>query len=166
MRILKQKWQLWLIAVAMVACQTGGTSNVATPEDLKSTSADTDSAAAAQSTPAAPPPAPEGFTTAHEGTISRAELQEIIQRGPQDFISRITVRPTFKRNRFFGWRVTSYSGPGRLEKGDIIVSINNKPLEKPEQFMEVWEALDKQHFITIDMVRGGEAMRLTFRITD
>ena len=102
-----------------------------------------------------------------EWEILRSELRRHMKRGAGVFISKVRVRAEFVRNRFFGWRVISYAGPGKkIQIGDIITSVNDKSLERPNQFMAVWNRLARKDSLVVKLVRQGKPMELRYKIVD
>lgn len=96
--------------------------------------------------------------------INRPALCELVKKGAQPFIRRVSVRPAFKARRFYGWRVLSYSGPGKVRVGDIIMRINNKTIEKPKEVMDVWDSLCKAKSFKVDLFREGKVERFDIPI--
>jgi len=101
-----------------------------------------------------------------KGVIQRAELDGYLKRGPQQFIQLVQVRPTFRRGRFFGWRVVEYRGPGPIRPGDIVVRINGRSMERPAQFMSVWNRLARETEVVVSLVRENRPVTLRFPIVD
>jgi len=99
-----------------------------------------------------------------DGAIRRSELLFIHRLGPQEFIQQVQVRPSFRRGRFFGWRIVAYSGPGPVRGGDVVTQINGKPIERPDQFMAVWEKLPAAQELVVQMWRGGREVTLRYPI--
>lgn len=101
------------------------------------------------------------------GTIRRAEFNAVLARGPQAFIRKIRVRPALRRGRrFYGWRVVSYDGPGPIRPGDIVTRVNGRPVERPDQFMNVWRDLARADKLEVRLIRDGKLEVLTFPIVD
>ena len=98
--------------------------------------------------------------------IARAALSALTSKGPQRFIATLRVRPSFVGKRFRGWRVLRYRGPGRLELGDIVVRVNNQPVERPEQFMAVWAGLPQASELKIELLRQGQPHVFRWPIVD
>ena len=135
---------------------------------------------APRATPAAPRPAsgpaptggdvapastpwPELTVQLAGGTVAlrRAALARFVAQGAGHFNALIDVRPAFRRGRFFGWHVSAYRGPGQLAPGDIVLGVNGRSLERPEQFMAVWDGLARGKALVVDLERRGR--RATFR---
>lgn len=102
-----------------------------------------------------------------EWEILRAQLKRHVKRGGGEFLSKVRVRATFLRNRFYGWKVISYRGPGKkVRRGDIILRVNDKPIERDYQFLAVWNGLAKRDTLVVKLVRGGKPMVLRYKIVD
>lgn len=82
-------------------------------------------------------------------------------------MSKVRVRAAFRKNRFYGWRITAYGGPGsKIRRGDIVISINHKPIERPGQFMAVWNQLAREKQLVVQLVRQGKPLELRYKIVD
>jgi S1-C subfamily serine protease len=66
---------------------------------------------------------------------------------------------------FRGWRDDRFASAG-LQAGDVIQRVNGKPIEKPEQLIEVWEELRRAPALVIEGTRGGQALELRYPIQD
>ena len=147
----------WLALVCAVAGCAGSATTAGPPPAAASRPA-------AAPEPAPPQEPPSGFADA--GVIKTAELKSVLKQGPQDFIQRIRVRPTFRKGQFAGWRVLAYAGPGPLRVGDIVFRINRRSIERPEQFMAVWDGLPGRTELLLELVRAGQPLNLRYRIAD
>lgn len=94
--------------------------------------------------------------------IRRAALARIQRAGPHWLLQRVKVRPKLRRGVFVGWRVISYAGPGRLAVGDVVRRINGRSVERPEQFIEVWNGMTKQDRFEVELIRSGKKRRYSF----
>lgn len=101
-----------------------------------------------------------------EGSIARSELMAYHKRGPQKFIAQLRVKATFNRGKFFGWRVLSYGGPGPIAQGDVIIDVIGMPIERPDQFMKVWEKLPAIKELTVKMLRQDKPQTLSYPVVD
>jgi type II secretory pathway component PulC len=115
---------------------------------------------------ATPQPSDPAPSDPDKGVIRRSELDGYIKEGPQRFIQLVQVRPTFRRGRFFGWRVLGYQGPGPIRPGDIVIRINGRSMERPAQFMSVWNRLPKETELVVSLVRENKPVTLRFPIVD
>ncbi|MCA9670882.1 MAG: hypothetical protein KC503_35035 [Myxococcales bacterium] len=98
--------------------------------------------------------------------IKRSELDKLLKRGANNFIGLIDVRPAFRRGRFFGWRVLGYRGPGALQRGDVVLRINGQSVERPGQFIGVWQRLATAKVLVVEILRRGKRKRWAFAILD
>jgi S1-C subfamily serine protease len=109
-------------------------------------------------------------TTRPKGLVvlSRKDLVRVLDRGPRDFLSSIDEDALVDKGRFRawifrGWRDRRFADADLLP-GDLIFRINGKPIEKPDQFMEVWESLRTASELVIDGERDGKARTLRYPI--
>jgi hypothetical protein len=120
--------------------------------------------------PAAPPEAnPASAPTSPSpdvSSISRQVLRRVIGLGAQQFIRLIRVRASFRSGRFFGWRVIAYNGPGPIRPGDIVRKVNGRPIERPDQFMAVWNTMGKVSELVVALHRSGKPTTLRYPIID
>jgi S1-C subfamily serine protease len=98
--------------------------------------------------------------------LKRKALLALQKEGAQAFIRRVNVRPAFHRGKFHGWRVLTYSGPGHLQSGDIVSKINGRSIERPAQFMAVWQSMASGERFIVDLVRGGKPLTISYPIVD
>lgn len=139
------------LLVALSAC--GGAAPAAEPEYVEVEHPEP---------PAAPP--------ATEGTIARAELDQVLAQGIGRFLQRVETAAHLEGGRFVGHRVRALHGElfegVDLAPGDTIVRVNGLPIERPEHAMAVWDALRVASELTIDYLREGEARQLRFAISE
>lgn len=103
-------------------------------------------------------------------TIYEDELERTLQRGLQPLIAQINLRPVHDGGRFVGWRV-QFLKPGvspfresAVRPGDVLVHVNDQPLERPDQMMSVWKSLEDTDHVTFHVLRGGKPLDLTYRV--
>ena len=98
-------------------------------------------------------------TRSKTGTVTRAELRFFVDQGPHFLLRQVPVEPVLEGRRFIGFRVIDFfAGDTRFRRvdllpGDIITSVNQTPIERPEQFMVVWENLSEADYITVNYLR-------------
>lgn len=110
---------------------------------------------------------PEGFT------IKRETLDHALAQGAGWFIRQVGVRPVVTGDqRFYGFQLTSlfpaqsFSTSLPIRVGDIVQRINGSPVERPEQFMQVWASLATASHLSIHVVRDGQPLLVTWVIED
>ncbi|HKP61572.1 MAG TPA: hypothetical protein VJV78_32805 [Polyangiales bacterium] len=104
------------------------------------------------------------------GVISRAVLQAELALGIGRFLQQVRAEPNVTRGRFLGWRVVTLY-PNRtdiqvqvLRPGDTVMRVNNQPIERPEQFKALWDAMAKANELVLDIQRDGRSSRLRYTI--
>jgi type II secretory pathway component PulC len=84
----------------------------------------------------------------------------------------VVVDPAMQKGRFRGWVVRSLYPRDPcyqevdLRPGDVVLKVNGKGLERPEQASEVFESLSSAPALVVDFVRDGAPMKLTFQIAE
>lgn len=115
----------------------------------------------------APPPPVE----VSEPVIHRAVLEQVLDAGLGAFLGRVGTEPSLDGNRFVGFRIialrdaTLFDGVD-LRAGDVLVSVNGQPIERPEQAFTAWTSLRVASEITLAVMRDGERRDLRFPIVD
>ena len=124
------------------------------------------------------PPAAQGGAsiptpgTHGPGQIQRAQLEATLAEGPGRFLQGVVTEPHRVDGRFVGFRLMSFfPGDPRfagvdLRRGDVIQRVNGTFIERPEQLVEVWEALGSAEELVIDYSRDGASRTLSFSIVD
>lgn len=105
------------------------------------------------------------------GTIRRDELLRVLAASPGAFLAHVDVEPVVVGAAFRGWRLRSFfAGDPRLgaalRPGDVVLRVNDRSVERPEQFMEVWQAAAARADLTVDLLRDQRPTRLAWRIID
>ena len=85
----------------------------------------------------------------------RLEFSQVMAKGPQRFMPQCHLDPHSVKAVLSGWRIGGFApNSGFCEHqsilvGDIIVSVNEEPLERPEQFMRAWEVVRNASTVTV-----------------
>jgi len=104
-----------------------------------------------------------------ENTMPLADYQKVISQGPQKMIAGLEVVPHSLKGRFVGFKLVRILAHSPLANsqlilvGDVILSVNDHALERPDQFMRAWEALAKAKRLDVRVLRGD--VRLHYRWT-
>lgn len=110
---------------------------------------------------------PDLYVTHGDTTkLRRKALVQLLDLGPHYILQRTHVEAEHRRGRFWGWRIVAYQGPGHLEPGDIVRSVNGQSLETPDHLMRVWEALRTAKQFDLVIVRKEQPMRILLRIVE
>jgi len=108
---------------------------------------------------------------AAEPTLNRVELDHVLDGGPGAFLARVEVAPHFDGRRFAGWQLVGYRNTGSklaqsgLLPGDVVVSVNEHSLERPEHLAKLWKALRSANDIRVSGLRSGKPFELSFPVS-
>jgi type II secretory pathway component PulC len=112
-----------------------------------------------------PPPA-----AVVEGTLTRAEVQQVLDRGPQRFIAALRVAPVLDKGKFLGFKLVSIQPESPLAAGtsvalgDVVLAVNDQPLERPEQFMRAWDMVKGADSLSVLLLRDGRRLQYRWKI--
>ena len=102
--------------------------------------------------------------------MARSVLDGVIAKGPQRLIATLRIEPYLIKGRFIGYLISGLTPDSPLldgdgvRPGDIVLSVNQKPLERPEQFMRAWEAVGKAKVLEVVVLRGSEKIRYRWKL--
>ena len=107
---------------------------------------------------------------AEEGrcTISRAELQRLLDN-PAWLVRQARIIPSMKDGRSQGLKLyairgASFPGAIGLKNGDLLVSVNGRPMTDPESALVAYTALRTADTLKFAIERKGEPRTLTLKI--
>jgi type II secretory pathway component PulC len=113
----------------------------------------------------------EPKATLIEGTMARGTVAKVIEAGPQRFIASVRVEPHTIKGKFIGYRLVGVATDGPLVNsqsvlpGDVIISVNHEPLERPDQFMRAWEVAKSANTLQILLLRGTQRLLYRWKLT-
>jgi len=124
--------------------------------------------------PASMPASAPASQRVRTGVITRAELKGFLDRGMPAFIANVVVDryPRARAQRFRGWRIVEFfPGDERfanvdIKPGDVVLRINEQPIERPDQFVGVWNRLKTARILVVEAQRQGKVRTLSWRIVD
>lgn len=104
-------------------------------------------------------------------TLRRADLDDVLRKGPGRFFERMPVVPYKLKNRFVGFQIVDLYGhapphPSGIHVGDVVTAVNGMDISRPTLFMRVWKRMYGAKRLDVDIVRRQERMRVTYRILD
>lgn len=117
-----------------------------------------------------PPPAPR--VSARRGTIDRAALDAVLDRGPGAFLGRFELAPHFRDQRFAGWAIVrfldsrTYFGDVDLRPGDVVMTVNGHTIARPRNLQELWLDLRLADAIVVRAERDGQPFELRFDVIE
>ena len=118
---------------------------------------------------AAKAPKPQQAPTETPLTIPRYILEVIQAQGPGRFLQRVPVVPYRQETEFIGFQILElFPGEGlriqSIQKGDVVTKINGKRVDRPEQFMKLFEELHLWNQVSIQFERQGVPMNVVYHI--
>lgn len=109
-------------------------------------------------------------TNQGSGTISRSALQALLAEGPAALLAAVRTAPARVGGRFVGFRIEAFTrGPPEvvdLRVGDIILGVNGRAIERPEDYYEVFQQLASAAKIEFELLRDGNRRILVYPIVD
>ncbi len=154
----------WLLAIVFCGCAT------ASPAQKGVEPAAGDPPPASEAAPA--PVAAATTVPLPDHTIGRREIDAVLAQSPGYFLQHVETKAQFRGGHFHGWRLIAFfPGDNRfsgvdLQAGDVVTSVNGKPIEQPDQFMAVWTALRSSSELTVDVERDGTPRTLRWQISE
>jgi len=102
-------------------------------------------------------------------SIHRRTLDRFIKNGPRYALKLVNVQPAFEGSRFIGYKVVGFSSNGKhlrgiLERGDIVVAVNEHAIVRPEDYMAAWESLKTCDKVQLNLLRKGEPLSMSWAV--
>lgn len=102
---------------------------------------------------------------AREGWIARSTLTSVLDRGVGAFLAEVRVEAVLDGGAFVGWRVLRYDNEWvDVRPGDVLLSVNDQPIETPAQVQALWDSLYEASAIEARLQRGDETFAIRFRV--
>lgn len=107
---------------------------------------------------------------ARTGTIDRAHLVAMLDKGPAEFLHQIEVAPHMDGQKFVGWQlvqlIDAHGALGGVDvvPGDVLLAVNGRQLVRPDQLMELWDSLRTANEVVAEVWRGRDKLELRFAI--
>ena len=105
--------------------------------------------------------------------IERATIESALEQGAGAFIRQLSLRPVATADGlFYGFQLLSVfpdrdpSADLPIRAGDIVQQVNGRSIERPEQFMAVWQSLATASHLSIRIVRDHKPFLVTWAIRD
>ncbi len=120
--------------------------------------------------PAAIAPAAPG-TGVRAGVIERATLKAVLDAGPGHVLEGFEVAAEERSGRFVGWRLVRFLPAGArftildLAPGDVLLTVNGRPLVKPADLSALWVELYTADAIVAELRRGAAPLTIRFQVT-
>jgi hypothetical protein len=125
-------------------------------------------------TPAPAPPPPARCTSfASPGVLKRSLVVRTVNAGLGRWLAGgVLVDPFLQKKRFRGWVIRKLYPDDvcykevDLQPGDVVLRVNGKSLERPEQAKETFDGLANAPALVVEFTRAGAPMKLTFQIAE
>lgn len=104
------------------------------------------------------------------GALWREVVNATVDQGLGYFLQRVDVEPSFdSKGSFQGFRIVELRGDGfwdgvDLRKGDVVLRVNDKPIEREGQAYEVFQELKSVDQLNVQYLRQGQRLSLSYRI--
>ena len=101
--------------------------------------------------------------------IPRYVIEADQAEGPGRLLQRVPVRPFRSQGQFMGFQIVDLF-PGEnihtthILPGDIVTRINGRRVDRPEQFMRLFQDLHQWESIEIELLRGETRITVVFQI--
>ena len=122
---------------------------------------------ALQPASSAEPPLPS-----RPGRLWRRDVVATLSRGLGDFLTRLQLEPFLAGGKFRGWRIVRLAEGDALWKGvdlapgDVVTSVNGRPIERPEQALTAFQSLAVVPELRVTYERDGARRELVYPIDD
>lgn len=109
-------------------------------------------------------------STVASPVILRSSLLPILDRGFGQFLRAVPIEAVTSRRRFVGFRILAlrepFSNVTDLLPGDVILSVNDRSVERPEQALAVWQSLRAADELRVTYSRAGNLAVLRIPIVN
>ena len=127
-------------------------------------------AAVARKTP--PPSAAKG-PQGSDHVLPRSVVRDVVAQGLGSFLQRLDLsdQPVFVAGKFHGFRIAALHDDSfwkgvDIKPGDVVVSVNGFPIERPEQAETAFESLDVASELHVAFEREGKPRDLVYAIVE
>jgi S1-C subfamily serine protease len=104
--------------------------------------------------------------------LPRAAVLATVSQGLGAFLGRLDTEPVLVGGRFRGWRIVRLADHDPLwngvdlQPGDVVTSVNGRPIERPEQALTAFQSLSADPQLRVSYERNGQPRELTYVIDD
>lgn len=119
----------------------------------------------------APAPKPAPPPSRPSGELARAEVVKFVDAGFWKFLQQVEVEPNLDDGRFRGWIIVALRPPAfwegvDLAPGDVVTSVNDKPIERETEAFDAFQALKTAPALHVSYVRKGAERRISYQIAE
>jgi type II secretion system protein C len=103
--------------------------------------------------------------------VSRAEIKQQVLNNMDDASKGLVISPYRENNLVAGYRMTKVSRSNILYKygvrsGDIIKRLNGHPMDSMEKLYKMWDTLQNESRLVLDVDRDGKLLTFDLNISD
>jgi S1-C subfamily serine protease len=119
-----------------------------------------------------PPASPACTAFARPGVLRRSALNHAVDARLGRWLAGVEVEPVLQKGHFRGWMIRRLYPDDPcyrqvdLHPGDVVLRVNGKTVERPEEANEVFESLRSAPELAVELVRAGAPRKLTFPIVE
>jgi general secretion pathway protein C len=117
------------------------------------------------------PASPAGQEGKVKQTISRAELQQKVLNNMDNALQGLRAGPHRVDGKIQGYKLFRVQPTSILYRlgarnGDIVMRVNGHPVDSTEKLYKMWQNIQGESKITVDLDRGGKLINYDFSITE
>ncbi|MCD6497763.1 MAG: hypothetical protein J7M25_05580 [Deltaproteobacteria bacterium] len=96
-------------------------------------------------------------------------LDRYLRAGPGRLLSRVHVErfPPKGQGPFVGWRVEAVIDQclaRGIEKGDVVLAVNGRALERPSELWNLWRELVAARSLEVTLLHGGRQVTRRYEV--
>ena len=105
-------------------------------------------------------------------TVTRSRVQTLMEKGPAYILQSVTVEPARKEGSFVGYEIVGMTEAAsrvaspQLAVGDVIETINGTEMQRPDDYVKTWKALNRVDQVVIEFTRDGKSEHAIWTIVD
>ncbi len=116
-----------------------------------------------------PSPAPQEGKV--KQTLSRSELQQKVLNNMDNALRGLRAGPHRVDGRIAGYKLFRVQPSSILYRlgarnGDIVMRVNGHPVDSTEKLYQMWQSIQGESRITVDLERGGRMVNYEFTISE
>lgn len=113
----------------------------------------------------------KGIATKSTQALSRSEIQQKLLNNIDNALEGLRAGPNRIDGKIDGYKLFRVSENNFLYKlgarsGDIAKRINGHPIDSTEKLLGLWQSVQGESKITVDIERGGKLQTFEFNVTD
>jgi len=96
----------------------------------------------------------------------------VLQEGAGRFLQKLKTEPHLEGGKFVGWRIVRMFDQQPemrgevLRPGDTLIRVNGQSIERPEEFLHVWQDMRTSSELVLQIRRAGHDSTVRYTIAD